>query len=229
MMVRGIDTTRDHVYPDLVFALPVTCHGVGDPRIVGVGVMAYHGNNEERKFAEEIMTSYATNIKRFVRWLIASGREVRLFTGDTCDDMMVKEILDDVNVSGRAAEASRVRAQRVSSFDELARAMAPVGFVVATRYHNIICALKLGKPAISLGYAAKNDVVMSEAGMSEFCQSASSLDVDKLLEQFMQLEERSHRLRAGIAERAAANVELLQEQFAELAMLVLSPRSGRLR
>ena len=33
------------------------------------------------------------------------------------------------------------------------RAMAPVGTVVATRYHNVMCALKLSKPTISLGYS----------------------------------------------------------------------------
>ena len=92
--------------------------------------------------------------------------------------------------------------------------MAPAGTVVATRYHNVICALKLSKPTISLGYAAKNIAVMADAGLSEFCQFANSLDVDLLIKQFTELENRSAELRRTIAERNVANAQLLDEQFA---------------
>ena len=44
--------------------------------------------------------------------------------------------------------------------------MAPVGAVVATRYHNVICALKLAKPVVSVGYAAKNVAIMADMGLS---------------------------------------------------------------
>ena len=36
-----VDVTNDHVYPDLVFALPAPLAGPGDPLTVGVGIMAY--------------------------------------------------------------------------------------------------------------------------------------------------------------------------------------------
>ena len=72
--------------------------------------------------------------------------------------------------------------------------LASVDTVVATRYHNVLCALKLAKPTLSIGYAPKFDALMAEMGLAEFCQSARSLDVDRLIKQFTELESRSAQL-----------------------------------
>ena len=66
----------------------------------------------------------------------------------TCDDGMVQEILSDLRKGG-PADAGRV-VEPVSSFASL-RAMGCRNRH-ATRYHNVMCALKLHKPTISLGY-----------------------------------------------------------------------------
>ncbi len=65
--------------------------------------------------------------------------------------------------------------------------MAPARIVVATRYHNVLCALKLAKPTLSTGYAAKNVVLMTDMGLSEYCQFVNALDVSRLIEQFKEL------------------------------------------
>ena len=83
MRQRGLDTTRDPVYPDLAFALPAPAHDPGDPQIVCVGVMEYHGSNDDREQADEIRSSYVDGMKRFVRWLVDHDRKVRLLIGDT--------------------------------------------------------------------------------------------------------------------------------------------------
>ena len=49
MQQRGIDTSSDRVYPDLVFGVPTPPYEPGDPQLVGVGVMAYYGGNDDRK------------------------------------------------------------------------------------------------------------------------------------------------------------------------------------
>ena len=72
----------------------------------------------------------------------------------------------------------------MTSLYELMREMAPVGTIVAIRYHNVLCALKLGKPTLSLSYARKHDLLMADMGLSEFCQFANTFDVDRLIEQF---------------------------------------------
>ncbi|HEY1324766.1 MAG TPA: polysaccharide pyruvyl transferase family protein [Streptosporangiaceae bacterium] len=220
MRQRGVDTSRDHVFPDLVFGIPAPPYPPGDPKTVGVGVMAYSGTNDHRAEADAIYASYLDNIKRFIRWLIDDGRNVRLLVGDTYDDDVVQAILADLRESRPGLDPSRVAAEPVSSFAELMRAMAPAGIVVATRYHNVMCALKLTKPAISLGYSSKNTALMADMGMSEFSQFAHELDVDKLIEQFTELERRSDELRPQIAERHAAMARQLAEQFTLLNTLL---------
>jgi polysaccharide pyruvyl transferase WcaK-like protein len=114
----------------------------------------------------------------------------------------------------------QIAAEPVSSIDELMRQIASVDTVVPSRFHNVLCALKLAKPTLSVGYAAKFGVLMEEVGLAEFCQSAHSVDVDRLIEQFTELESRSTRLQQMIMERTAANVRLLNHQFATLSALL---------
>ena len=64
------------------------------------------------------------------------------------------------------------------------------------------------------------DQMMEEVGLVEFCQSAHSVDVDRLIEQFTELESRSTQLQQMIMERTAANVRLLNHQFVTLSALL---------
>jgi polysaccharide pyruvyl transferase WcaK-like protein len=221
MQRAGIDVTHDHVYPDLAFALPVPPVGPGDPQTVGVGVMAYYGTNDDRRQADEIHVAYVKKMKRFVRWLADSGYRIRLFGGDNLwDDGIVEEILSDLRAHRPDLEPMWAIADPVTSLDELMREMAPVGTIVAIRYHNVLCALKLGKPTLSLSYARKHDLLMTDMGLSEFCQFANTFDVDRLIEQFTVLQARSSQLSAAMAERNAEKARLLEQQFASLSGLL---------
>jgi polysaccharide pyruvyl transferase WcaK-like protein len=217
MRQRGLDVSHDRVYPDLVFSAPAPPDDPGDARAVGVGVMAYYGTNDHRSQADDIHTSYVADMKRFVRWLVDNDRTVRLFVGDGPDDEVVQEILADIREYRPDLDSAHVVAEPVFSFADLTRAMAPVGTVVATRYHNVICALKLGKPVISLGYSGKNIELMADTGLSEFCQFAHALDYDRLLEQFAALEIQAPQLRSTIMARNETNARNLSEQFARLS------------
>ncbi len=158
MRQAGVDVTNDHVYPDLAFALPVPAAGPGDPLTVGVGIMGFYGNNEDRAHAAEINAAYMEKTKRFVRWLADNGYRIRLFPGDNLwDDAVLAEIVADLRANRPDLEPMWAVAEAVTSLDALMREMAPVGTVVAIRYHNVICALMLGKPTISLSYARKHD------------------------------------------------------------------------
>jgi polysaccharide pyruvyl transferase WcaK-like protein len=217
----GVDTTHDHVYPDLAFALPTPPDGPSAALTVGVGVMAYYGGNDDRRRADEIHASYVEKMKCFVRWLADSGHRIRLFGGDNnFDDSLVQEVLADLRAYRPDLEPMWAVAEPITSMGELMREIAPVGTVVATRYHNVLCALKLSKPTLSIGYAAKHDVLMADMGLSEFCQSARSLDVGRLIKQFTELENRSAELRRTMAERNTAKARDLDHQFALLSTLL---------
>lgn len=222
MRQRGIDTSGDRVYPDLVFGIPTPTFTPGDPELVGVGVMAYQGGNDERKQAERIRTSYLEGLIRFTGWLLDRGYRVRLVGGDSkFDGDVARQIIADVRRDRPELDPARISAKPASSYAELMRALAPCGIVVATRYHNVMCALKLCKPTISLGYSQKFVSLMSGMGLADFNQSASALDVDRLKEQFLQVERRHAELRQQMAEQNAANRQSLADQFVMLSATLL--------
>ncbi|MGH3824499.1 MAG: polysaccharide pyruvyl transferase family protein, partial [Pseudonocardiaceae bacterium] len=108
MREMGVDVTSDEVYPDLAFALPVPPAAVAGTGVVGVGVMAYYGDNDDRARASEIHRAYLDTMKRFVRWLVDDGRQVRLFTGDPVDGIVITEILADLRAHRPGLDSSRV-------------------------------------------------------------------------------------------------------------------------
>jgi polysaccharide pyruvyl transferase WcaK-like protein len=184
--------------------------------------MEYRGSNDERGRANEIYATYVEAMKQFVRWLVDNGRNVRLFVGDTngSDDSVVQEILADLTESRPGLGPSRVVAEPTVSFTDVMRGMSPCGSVVAIRYHNLVAALRLSKPTLSISYSPKHDVLMSEFGLPGFSQPVNELDVDRLIEQFIELGERSQELRLTMKEHNAGNEQLLDAQFAELSAVV---------
>ena len=222
MQQRGLDAAKDPVFPDLVFALPTPPHGAGDPQMVGVGVMAYYGSNDDRADADKIHARYMETMKGFVRWLIDNDYRIRLFAGDNRhDDSVVQEILADLRSNRPHLESAWAVGNPVTSLTDLMREIAPVGSVVAIRYHNVISALKLSKPTLSLSYATKHDVLMAGVGLSEFCLPARTVDLDQLKERFTQLQARSAELRAAVSERNATTMGQADRQFALLSALLL--------
>jgi polysaccharide pyruvyl transferase WcaK-like protein len=107
--------------------------------------------------------------------------------------------------------------------------MAPVGLVVATRYHNVMCALKLCKPTIALGYSQKFASLMGDMGLAEFNLPADSVDVDQLTERFTELASHHERLQQEMTERNAANTRSLADQFTILSALLFPGSNPRPR
>lgn len=223
MRQNGVDTTRDHVYVDLVFGIPVPPYDSGDARTVGIGVMDFYGtNDDDRRQADAIHDSYVENMKTFARWLLDRGYRIRLFVGDTngSDESVLQKIMADLRAYRPDLDRTWVVAEPVSTLADLMRTMAQAGTIVATRYHNLICALMLSKPTISVGYGEKNAALMTDMGLTEYCQSVDSLNVDRLIKQFTTLESHAAHLRQLLAERNAANGQLIERQFAELSAVL---------
>ncbi|WTP61798.1 polysaccharide pyruvyl transferase family protein [Streptomyces phaeochromogenes] len=211
MRAMGVDTARDKVYSDLAFALPTPPASApsGPPGPVCVGVMDFHGGNDDRARAEEIHRRYLDGTTRFVRALVEDGRPVRLLTGDECDRPVVAAILD-------AVDSPLVTAAEAASLADLMKETAAADTVVATRYHNLVCALKVGTPTLALSYAAKSDALMDRMGLAAYCHPAREVDAGQLLEQFRALEKRSAELRRTLAERNLTAARQLEDQFTAL-------------
>jgi polysaccharide pyruvyl transferase WcaK-like protein len=209
MREMGVNTARDEVHPDLAFALPAPEASAPRTGLVCVGVMDFHGGDDDRARAEEIHRRYLDGTTRFVRALAEEGRPVRLLTGDACDAPVVAAILD-------AVDSPLVTAAEAASLADLMKETAAADTVVATRYHNLVCALKVGTPTLALSYAAKSDALMEEMGLGAYRHPAREVDADRLLEQFRELEKRSAELRRALAERNLAVTEQLARHFAHL-------------
>ena len=214
------------VYPDVVFAVRIDGHEQVPDSTVGVGVMDYSGGNGDRAQGDEIRAEYVAKMASFIRWLVANGRRVRLFTSDHADGPIVADVLALVRDEYPDLSQTQVISDPVTSVAELMRQTASVGVVVATRFHNVLVSLRLGRPTIAIGYAEKHEHLMAQMGMSRYCQQARSLDVDRLIEQFTELERHTKDLRLVLAERNSVNAQLVSAEFRELSD-VLSTRPRR--
>lgn len=214
---QGVDTSRDQVYPDLVFTMPADPVPQPDPLAVGVGVMAYYGGNEDREQAARIHAAYLAKMESFIGWLIDSGRNVRLFIGDQVDQPAADKIAAAVWGSRPGLDPARFIVTPVTNYAEVAGVVTSVATVVATRFHNVLCAVKLGKPTISVGYSPKNTSLMSDVGLGEYTQYIKSLDVEKLKAQFTQVESEAPQVRKLLAEVLPERADQAREQLRELS------------
>ncbi|MFR9805614.1 polysaccharide pyruvyl transferase family protein [Pseudonocardia sp. RS010] len=223
----GVDTAEDPVHPDLAFALDLPTAGARYGGGVGVGVMDYSGSNDDRADAQEIRARYLQRITEVVRRLLREGREVRLFTGDEADEVVVAEILAEVATRPDGVDPAKLHAGATSDLETLMGQMGRMDLVVATRYHNVLSALAVATPTISLSYAGKNDALMADMGFAEFCQPVRGFEVDRLFEQIAELEDRQHEVRATLTERTEQAARRVTEVLAQLSPALLPPAGGQ--
>jgi polysaccharide pyruvyl transferase WcaK-like protein len=190
MQSIGFNAGDDPIYPDIAFKLPapaVTRQQQADPSlIVGVGVMTYQGWRNSRR-SPLIYEVYVEKISRLIVWLLHQGHRVRILMGETGDRRAVADVSAKVAAALPELPHGRLLVSPMRSLHDLMGQIAETDVVVASRYHNVVCALKLGKPTVSIGYARKNDVLMAEMGLGSFCQHIERLDLDLLIEQFTRL------------------------------------------
>jgi polysaccharide pyruvyl transferase WcaK-like protein len=224
----GLDTQDDPVYPDIAFNLPAPSvprrrAASGDPLAVGVGVMTYRGWRNDPSRGATIYTTYLEKITGFVLWLLERGHVVRILMGEDSDRHAVDDLFEALRKKKPDLAKGSVVFAPAHTLHDIMQQMAAVDVVVATRYHNVVCALRMRKPTISIGYAAKNDALLTEMGLTGFCQHIEHLDVQRLKKQITRLmSDRAHFRR----QIGAANTRFerkLREQETRLALLIRSP------
>jgi polysaccharide pyruvyl transferase WcaK-like protein len=72
------------------------------------------------------------------------------------------------------------------------------------------------KPVVSIGYHAKNDLLMEAFGLGAYCQRIDTLDTDLLIRQFQDCGDRRDALTRGIQARLDDFRERLDEQYLQL-------------
>jgi len=221
--MMGVASQTDDVSPDVVFGLPLAASRPADPATVAVGVMDFHGSNDDRAQAAQIYARYVDNMTSFIAWLVGRGWTVRLVVGDARWDLEVAhEIIARIADQLPSLEPDRIVAQPIHTVAQLTEALASAKFVVAARYHNVILALRLNKPTIAVAYAPKHEVLMNDMNLARFVQRAASLDVGRLIEQFNELEACSDSLVREISQHNAVNARQVEEQFRRMSQALLS-------
>jgi polysaccharide pyruvyl transferase WcaK-like protein len=221
MRAMGVDVSADEVCPDLAFARPVSPAVPDGSGTVGLGLMDYEGSNDERARSRELRANYMDVMKRFARWLVDRGRPVRLYICDPMDTGVVEEMIADLRRYRPDLDPSMVTAEPVATIQQLSQQMSTIDTVVATRFHNVIGAVQLSLPTVSISYSSKHDELMERMGLGEFCQPARSVDFDRLVEQFETVESRREELVATMTERNEENVEGVHRQLTALSDLVV--------
>jgi polysaccharide pyruvyl transferase WcaK-like protein len=215
----GFDADDDAVYPDLAFSLPKGMlpddRDDGDKRApVGVGLITHYVQRSLSEDVEQIYREYTTKMASFIRWLLEHNRTVRLLIGDVMYDSRVrKDLRTLLEQSGLNYEKSNIIDEPPGSFEELLSQLASTKVVVASRFHNLLLALMLGKPALAISFHEKDDSLMTAVGSQEFCQDIANLDVSTLIEQFVRLEENADRVRQEIRRKTKDYRRELDKQY----------------
>lgn len=229
----GVDTRQDQVYPDLAFKLPVPDlrrNGPLDsnPVTIVVGVMNYNGWDGHTRSDTTIYDTYIAKMTGVVRKLLDRGFRVRVLGGDNSDrhavarlrDAVVADLCTEPGQPGSQPALDRLIVEPVNCLWDVMCQMSEASVVIASRFHNVVCALKLARPTISLGYQDKHDAVMQTFDLGEFCQNIERFDPDLVLRQVeeqlsdyavyeQKMQQKLPRLKAGIAEQERVLVQLL--------------------
>jgi polysaccharide pyruvyl transferase WcaK-like protein len=220
----GFNTDNDVVRPDLAFSLPqlAAASAVGPATEplrhpsarFAIGLFNYRGRGQANDADAVAYRRYLDQICSLVASLLAGGHHVRIVIGDFAFDEAVRvDVRSELERRGLNLDNSSFADEPAASFEQLLDQLATVDFVVASRYHNVLLGLALGKPVVSLSYEGKHEALMCTMGFSDYCQSINDLDLQRLIGQIEQLKRNADALRAVIVERVAANRVSLKEQY----------------
>jgi polysaccharide pyruvyl transferase WcaK-like protein len=213
----GFRTNGDRVYPDLVFSLPAAAPNFdavkGRRPVVGLGLMLYAGMYGMEKTTRADYAAYLETLVVFVEWLLEREYDVRLIIGDRMDMPVTEKFNALLKARSVISEEGRIIAETIASPEDLLSQLAATDFVVATRFHNVLLALLLNKPAIAISFHHKCSSLMSQMGLSEYSQDINRLKADRLIEQFCELERNAETLKPLIKARAEEFRRALDEQY----------------
>lgn len=226
----GVDTGGDEVFPDLAFSLPVPPPLVRDPAaplIVGLGVMNYRGRRGD---GQRIYETYIAKLAWFVELVLGRGLAVRLMLGQDDDEVAVADIMACLQQTMSDTQLARMFYDPSASLHDVMAQIQATDVMVATRFHNVVCALRVGMPVISLGYLEKHDVLAADMGLADYCTDVEQFEVEWLvsrLERLIdELDERARQVRETV-ERYIGELSEQEAIFRDL-VLQLPGRKGEL-
>lgn len=223
----GVRVDNHCIFPDLAFCLPVaglTNRSLPDGEAVriGFGVIAMEGRVAPSS-VPDARARYLTQLAEFAASLKRS--EMAILYGDAAYDLPLAE--DALDLSQRRlgeCESTKVTLHHTATFQELMEALASLDVVIGARYHNLVLALLLGKPAIALAYHTKHYDLVEQFGLRQFAQDFLSFEAAELAKSLDEILGDWHSLAERIKRENACSRDKLQKQFVRLATLLSAHR-----
>lgn len=218
-------TTRrpDAVAPDLAFAHPASREIRPEPGRLVLGVMAFYGPSDDPVVGAAIHDRYLTALADGIGILIRDGMQVVLVNGDGVDDKVAEEVLARCRRLDPRLSPEAVQVRRCRTFLELTEEMARAEIVAGSRFHNVIAALRIGRPTIAIGYAPKSRHLMEAMVGGSYSVDLVELDADRLVS--LVRRARAHRddLVELIGRSAAGASESVESLLQEVGEDLLGP------
>ena len=214
----GFRTNSDRLYPDLAFSLPdamlPTHVQPGRKRpLIGIGLMEYAGRYSAAKPSRAVYEAYLAELANFAQWLLDHDYDVRILIGDGYDQPAASDFKSLLKSRVGQLDEERILDALPASPQELLAQLAATDVVVATRFHNVLFALLLNKPVIAISFHHKCASLMSEMGLSRYCQEFQQINADALVAQFQELTHNAVNLQRIIREKVGELRAALDEQY----------------
>lgn len=226
MKMIGVDVSRDHRYPDIAFDLPAPVPHRESPADgimrIGVGVMDYRGWRHNDPEAAQIYKAYIHKLSRLVSWLIGEGHRITLLMGDVTDKVACADLMFLLTDMLSRDEMSQIEISSAATLRDIMQQMAAIDLAVVSRYHGLVCSLKLGKPTISIGYARKFNDLMSDFDQEKFARHIDTFEVEDVIGLVKEISAGSGAVRQRIAHANERFKRQLSEQEALLGREFLS-------
>ena len=217
----GCTAVSDRVYPDLVFSIAEQMRGTsgkssGRRPVVGLGLMSYSARLSGRAQDGSTYVTYLEQLQLFAKWLLTHDYDIRLLIGELGDSAVTREFKALINARWGAYDKSRIMDEPAQSSDAMLAQLAQTDAVVATRFHNVVWALALNKPVISISFHQKCRSLMQDMGLLDYLQDIEQLDASVLIQQFCRMQQNADFITQLLQKRVAACQHALDEQYAIL-------------
>jgi polysaccharide pyruvyl transferase WcaK-like protein len=217
----GFSTDNDPVYPDLVFNLDQVVlpspHVYKRPRpVIGIGLMDDPGRYSVETPNNTTHLSYLHALGILVHWLLIHDYDVRLLIGDVYDVPVTRRFTELLAHHGSIGTQGRLFNEPAASVDQLLAQIASTDLVVATRFHNVLLSLLLGKPVVGITFHHKGVSLMTQMGLAEYCLDMNTLDAQRLIQQFCKLENDADRVKSAIRRKTNEYRKALDQQYAAI-------------
>jgi len=214
----GLRVSGDRIYPDLVFGLPSP--GSSAPVIaregrptVALGLMAYSEKYSKGDAVGGTYERYVRSLVVFADWLLDRDYNIEFLVGDAAVDTTT---IADVKAALRRRTADvdeRLVHRSIASPQEFLSHLGGTDFVIATRFHNVLMSLLVGRPVVAISFHHKCSSLMSEMGLSDYCLDINGISPDRLIAKFEALVQHSDELESTIRQHVDESRSALDEQY----------------